>query len=192
MAELLGVTPQTVRKYAKKGDIPHHFSPSGQLFFTDEDVAKILGDNSGKDKTWAHYARSSSGDKNAIDEQCSKLNVYYGAPEFIVSDKASGLNERRQGIQKLIKLAKDGSITDIAATRKDQFTRFGYVYLEELFSAYGVTLHYMTEKNTATMQEELMDDFMALLASFTGRYSQLKSRDAKKALLNKALEEVDK
>ena len=75
MAELLGVTPQTVRKYAKKGDIPHHFSPSGQLFFTDEDVAKILGDSSGKDKAWAHYARSSSGDKNAIDEQCSKLNV---------------------------------------------------------------------------------------------------------------------
>ena len=54
MAELLGVTTQTVRKYAKNGDIPHHLSPSGQLFFTDEDVAKILGDNSGKDKVWAH------------------------------------------------------------------------------------------------------------------------------------------
>lgn len=118
--------------------------------------------------------------------------MYYGAPDFTVSDKASGLNERRQGIQKLIKLAKDGSITDIAATRKDRFTRFGYTYLEELFSSYGVTLHYMTEKNTATAQEELTDDFMVLLASFTGRYSQLKSRDAKRALLNKALEEVDK
>ena len=192
MAELLGVTTQTVRKYAKNGDIPHHLSPSGQLFFTNEDVAKILGDNSGKDKVWAHYARSSSGDKNDIDEQLNKLNMYYGTPKVTVSDKASGLNEHRQGIQKLIKLAKDGSITDIAATRKDRFTRFGYVYLEELFSAYGVTLHYMTEKNTATMQEELMDDFMALLASFTGRYSQLKSRDAKKALLNKALGEVGK
>ena len=192
MAELLGVTPQTVRKYAKNGDIPHHLSPSGQLFFTDEDVANILGDNSGKDKVWAHYARSSGGDNNAIDEQFNKLNVYYGAPDFTVSDKASGLNERRQGIQKLIKLAKDGSITDIAATRKDRFTRFGYTYLEELFSSYGVALHYMTEKNTATAQEELTDDFMVLLASFTGRYSQLKSRDAKRALLNKALEEVDK
>lgn len=95
MAELLGVTPQTVRKYAKNGDIPHHFSPSGQLFFTNEDVAKILGDNSGKDKVWAHYARSSSGDKNAIDEQLNKLNIYYGTPKFTVSDKASGLNEHR-------------------------------------------------------------------------------------------------
>ena len=192
MAELLGVTPQTVRKYAKNGDIPHHLSPSGQLFFTDEDVAKVLGDNSGKDKVWAHYARSSSGDKNAINEQFSKLNAYYGTPEFTVSDKASGLNERRKGIQKLIKLAKEGRITDVVATRKDRFTRFGYAYLEELFSAYGVALHYMTDKNTTTVQEELTDDFMALLASFTGKYSQLKSRDAKKALLHKALEEADK
>lgn len=151
MAELLGVTPQTVRKYAKNGDIPHHLSPSGQLFFTDEDVAKILGDNSGKNKAWAHYARSSNGDKDAIDEQFNKLSTYYGEPKFTVSDKASGLNEHRQGIRKLVKLAKDGSITDIAAIRKDRFTRFGYVYLEELFSAYGVTLHYMTEKNTDTM-----------------------------------------
>ena len=52
MAELLGVTTQTVRKYAKNGDIPHHLSPSGQLLFTDEDVAKVLGDNSDKDKAW--------------------------------------------------------------------------------------------------------------------------------------------
>lgn len=185
------MTPQTVRKYAKNDDIPYHLSPSGQLFFTDEDVLKILGDNSGKDKVWVHYARSSSGDKNAIDEQFNKLSVYYGTPDFTVSDKASGLNEHRQGIHKLIKLAKDGNITDVAATRKDRFTRFGYIYLEELLLAYGVTIYYMTEKSTSTMQEELMDDFMALLASFTGRYSQLKSKDAKRALLNKALEKVD-
>lgn len=41
-------------------------------------------------------------------------------------------------------------------------------------------------------EKELVDDFMALLASFTGRYSQLKSRDAKKALLSRALSEVGK
>ena len=44
LAELMGVTPQTIRKYVKNKQIPFHTTPNGQLFFTDKDVAKILGE----------------------------------------------------------------------------------------------------------------------------------------------------
>lgn len=48
----------------------------------------------------------------------------------------------------------------------------------------------VNQKNTST-EQELMDDFMAIIASFSGKYSQLRSQEAKKKLLEKALHEVD-
>lgn len=35
MARLLGVTPQTVMKYVKTGQIPYHKTAKGRLFFTE-------------------------------------------------------------------------------------------------------------------------------------------------------------
>lgn len=192
MAELLGVTPQTVRKYAANNEIPYHTSPSGQLIFTDDDVKQALGEVEPRIVKTAHYARSSSGDKNAIHNQLTKLEQYYGNPDYVITDKVSGLNENRKGIHKLIKLAQNGDITDIYMTRKDRLTRFGYKYLESLFTQNGVTIHYMHEGNTQSIEQELMDDFMAIIASFSGKYSQLRSQEAKKKLLEQALNEVEK
>lgn len=192
MAELLGVTPQTVRKYAEQGSIPHHSTPTGQLLFTPEDVKKILGeDDPTTERKWAHYARSSNGNQEEINNQYDKLEKYYGEPDYKVSDKASGLNENRKGLKRLIELARNREITDIAITREDRLARFGYRYLGELFGQNGVTIHCMSEKRDASIEEELMADFMAIIASFSGKYSQLKSQSAKRALLNKALDDLD-
>ena len=193
LAELMGVTSQTIRKYAIQNKIPYHTTPNGQLFFTEQDVKEILGEpvvEKETTKVTAHYARSSSGDKQSIDNQFEKLEQYYGTPNYKISDKASGLNENRKGIKKLIQLAQEKEITDIYMVRKDRLTRFGYTYLEALFNQNNVTLHYMTQQNNQTVEQELMDDFMAILASFTGKYSQLRSKEAKKKLLHRALENV--
>lgn len=42
MAQLMGVTPQTIRKYVRNNSIPFHELPSGQLLFTKEDQDTIL------------------------------------------------------------------------------------------------------------------------------------------------------
>lgn len=52
-------------------------------------------------------------------------------------------------------------------------------------------MHYMTDKGNSSIEQELLDDFMAIIASFSGKYSQLRSQEAKKKLLNKALENVE-
>lgn len=191
MARLLGVTPQTIRKYVETGQIPYHKTVKGRLFFTENDIQEALGESPQSEKKTVHYARSSSGDKKAIENQFSKLKEYYGEPDITISDKASGLNENRKGIKRLINLAQSRDITDIYMVRKDRLTRFGYKYLEALFAQNGVALHSMTSGNSSTIEQELLDDFMAIIASFSGKYSQLRSQEAKKKLLNKALENVE-
>lgn len=200
MADILGVTPQTIRKYAKNGQIPYHTTPSGQLIFTDQDIQQALNHTNNTNTTtpvqekWALYARSSSGDTTIINNQLNTLKQYCQDKNIThtITDKASGMNEHRKGINKLIKLAKQGEITDIIATRKDRYTTFGYTYLQELFNAYNVSIHYLTENTEQkTIENELMDDFMTITTSFAGRLSQMRSKEAKQALLQKAIQRTE-
>lgn len=159
MANLLGVTPQTIRKYVNNNEIPYHRQPSGQLFFTQEDIKQALGenDNTPQEEKWAYYIRSSSGNKEVLQSQEDRLRKYYSniTPVIIISDKASGLNENRKGLKKLIDLSIKGEITDIAFTGPDRLTKYGYAYLEVLFKSHNVKLHCLSDdKNTSRKSNE--------------------------------------
>lgn len=159
MANLLGVTPQTIRKYVNNNEIPYHRQPSGQLFFTQEDIKQALGenDNTSQEEKWAYYIRSSSSNKENLQSQEDKLRKYYDniAPAIIVSDRASGWNENRKGLKKLIELSIKGDITDIAFTEPDRLTKYGYAYLEILFKSHNVKLHCLSDdENTSRKSHE--------------------------------------
>lgn len=103
------------------------------------------------------------------------------APDFLlvetISDVGSGLNDQRKGLLKLMKLAKKQEITDVAVRYKDRLTRFGYGYLEEYFKSHGVTLHILDdEETTKSVQEELADDLMSIITSFSGKLYGLRSK----------------
>lgn len=57
--------------------------------------------------------------------------------------------------------------------------------------SYGVRLHHLNDNKTQSLEEELMQDFMSIIASFSGKYSAMKSNQNKRALLEKAMKEVD-
>ena len=105
LAKQVGVTPQTVRNWVSKGMIPSHIAPSGRTFFTDEDVNEILNKTQNT-QTWAHYARSSCGSKTVIQNQLDQLQDTYGTPKYTIKDTASGLNEKRKGLKKLLDLER--------------------------------------------------------------------------------------
>ena len=195
-AQLLGVTPQTIRKYVKNNKIPYHTSPGGHLYFTQQDITNILGETPPtKTTTWAYYIRSSSGSKNIKQSQEKSLQLAYPQPKYTIQDNASGLNENRKGLKRLYALAEEGKITDIAITHKDRLTRFGYSYLEKYFKHLGITIHVLNQKqknDNHNPASELIDDFMALLASFAGRYYRMRSKENQHKLLKQAQEKLDR
>lgn len=204
LARMMGLAPQTIRTYVKNNTIPYHMTPGGRLYFTEEDVKTIMNDNQTNDnddnntqeKTWAYYVRSSSGNKSIKDSQIKQLNEKYPTPTYIIQDNASGLNENRKGLQKLYALAENKEITDIAITHKDRLTRFGYSYLEKFFNNNNITIHILNEnspntpENKITPENELMNDFMALIASFSGRYYRIRGTENQKRLLEEAQKEL--
>lgn len=182
LAKQIGVTPQTIRNWVNKDMIPSHIAPSGRTFFTDEDVTQIINKKQNT-RIWAHYARSSCGSKTALQNQLNQLEEKYGTPEYTIKDSASGLNEKRKGLQKILDLARDKKITDIAITTEDRLTRFGYEYLKRYLTENGVNIHILTGTTEKQPEAELIDDFMTLLASFSGRYYHLRNNKNEKKFL---------
>ena len=74
-------------------------------------------------------------------------------------------------------------VSRIFITYKDRFTRFGYHYLETICDECGVEIHVMSDEETSkSAQEEMVEDMMALIASFSGKLYGMRSK-AKKNII---------
>lgn len=191
-AKYIGVHEQTLRKYANNNMIPFMANNAGQRLFNTQDLDKFMGKTTSpqqKDEKRLFYIRSSDGDKKLLENQQELLQQAYGKPYKIISDKGSGLNDKRPGLQKLIKLSETDEITTICVTNKDRLTRFGFNFLQYIFTKNNVEIKILNTKNL-TPEQELLQDFMNLIDSFSGKFYRMRSTENKKKLLNKAQEEL--
>ena len=115
--------------------------------------------------------------------QSKALEAAYGSPVKVFSDKASGLNERRKGLTSLLNWVNEHPGTTVCVTAKDRLTRFGFTYLEMLIQDRGGKVFVLDDEATKEPREALMGDFMALLASFSGRFYRIRGWDQQRRLL---------
>lgn len=197
-ARYLHVGYRALRKYQYAGLVkPAAHTPGGQALYDSRDLDELMGASNTvgqEDDTrgTAFYVRSSTGDPALLASQEEMLTRAYGKPWKVYKDKASGLNENRTGLSSLLRDARKGKINRVCITARDRFTRFGYKYLEQLLAYDDVRVVVLDDNlNRKSMQEELLQDFMSLLASFSGKYYKLRSLENKKKLLELAGEELD-
>jgi putative resolvase len=67
-------------------------------------------------------------------------------------------------------------VAEVVVTFSDRLTRFGLSYLQALFSGYGVTLTVLHPDEDKTLDQELTEDLLAILASFAGRLYGVRSQ----------------
>lgn len=190
VAAQLGVSTSMVRIYVTKGLLDCSYTPSGQRIFTQEAINSFLGNNTPEEHVY--YTRSSSGDKTLLRNQLDALTHAYGEPLRVYSDKGSGLNENRRGLAQLVRDARKGEFSTIYITQKDRLTRFGYKYLEDHFTTLGVRVIVLGDVEQKSLSEELLQDFMSLLASFSGKFYRLRGYEQKRRLLQTVGEELEK
>ena len=193
-ATYLGCTTQTLRNYSNKGLLPDKRNAANQRVYHTNDLDKLITtfkDIEYNNNVKVYYARSSEGNKKHLNNQISELIDNYGEPDYIIKDNGSGLNENRKGLQKLLKLAKERQVSTVYITTKDRLAIFGYTHLERLLEEYNVSIIILNDTSLSP-QEELLQEFMNVVASFSGKLYKMRSIENKKRLLYKALKEVDK
>lgn len=190
---LLNVSKSTLQRWDKSGKLKALRTEGGHRRYKESEILNLIGneETDGEDKQnsviVATYARCSTSDQKShgdIDRQSERL-VEYSVKhkykiEHIIKDMGSGLNDKRKGFVKLCKLVIAKKINKIIIEHKDRLTRFQYNLIEMFFNSYGVEIE-LVDKKEYTEQEELVNDMMMLIASFSGRlYSARAKENSKK------------
>ena len=105
-----------------------------------------------------------------------------GQEVLVLSDIGSGLKAGRRHLQRLLKLVCEDKVAEVVITYEDRLTRFGQEFLETLFACFDVTLTVLEPGEVKTPEQELTDDLLALIASFSGRMSGMRSPKQKELL----------
>lgn len=194
-AKDLGVSPSTIRYYCNSGQLETLKTPGGQRNITKQAIEKFKQEHNMpttiQNQNIAFYIRSSSGDKKLLQAQENELTLTYGTPTKTYTDRASGLNEKRPGLTQLIKDVEQGKYDKVCITYKDRLTRFGFTYLQHIITRTGTKLEVLHADKKYSLEQELMDDFMSLIASFSGRFYRLRGKKQQKQLLQDAQARVD-
>jgi putative resolvase len=157
-----GISYKTAWRWYKAGTLDAYQTETGTVIVRDKaDVKPLTG-------RIALYARVSSlGQKEDLERQIQRLKDYAAAKGYQVSKEvteiASGLNDKRPKLEKLL---ADTSIGTIVVENRDRLTRFGSHYIETLLQAQGRHLEMIFASDTG---DELGDDFVSVITSMAAR-----------------------
>ena len=84
------------------------------------------------------------------------------------SDVASGLNQNRRGLERVLKSAERGEFRKFLIEYPDRLARFGYAYLERHVKYCGVEIE-VSRKEPEDAHTELVQDLLAIVTSFSAR-----------------------
>jgi excisionase family DNA binding protein len=185
-AEHLGVSRSTVISWIKSNKIIA-YNVHGRWRIPYSEVEKILRGVQ-RIRRLAIYARaSSSAQKDDLERQVEALKLWTArnfpqAEYTVVTDIASGLNEDRSGLRKLIEMARRREIDAVVVAHEDRLTRFGFEYLKTLFNALGVELFVAFEEEPKGYRQELVEDFVEVVTSFAAKIYGKRSRKYKEVV----------
>jgi excisionase family DNA binding protein len=189
-AKLLGVTVKTVRVWEKSGRFKSYREGNGHRRYI---ISELLGSKKGQDLTVA-YARVSSHDQKAdLERQKLVLESYCASHGFdfeIISDLGSGMNYKKKGLIRLIKLICSNQVDRLVITHKDRLLRFGSELIFSLCEIFGVEVIIINKSEESTFEEDLANDVLEIITVFSARLYG--SRSHKNKQLMEQLKEVAK
>ena len=167
-AKKVGITWRTAYTHFKAGSIQGAYQlPSGTIIVPDT-VANDLSEHI------IVYARVSSAEnKSNLESQADRVVQFCNARGWcvheVVKECASGLNDTRPKLQRILKARQ---ATKIVVEHKDRLTRFGLEYIKTLFPECEIVIVNVTED-----KDDLMQDFVSLVTSFCARlYGQRRTK----------------
>ena len=169
-AKQQGISYRTALRWFRDGTIQGYQAPSGTIIVTEQEPVQTV-------HKVAIYARvSSSEHRENLERQAERLIQYCTVRGYqvalVVKEIASGVNDSRP---KLLSLLKDTSITRVVVEHRDRLTRFGFHYIDTLFSVQGRAIEVVNPAENA--KEELLADLASIIYSFCARlYGQRRAK----------------
>ena len=100
--------------------------------------------------------------------------------DLVFSDIASGMNEKRNGLNALIDNVISGTVNKVVISNRDRLTRFGYGYLKSLFDRYNCEIIEVNLTDDKSFEQELTDDLIAIIHHFSMKFYGKRKNKLKK------------
>ena len=136
-AQLLGVSIRTLYRWEEKGKIQPLRTEGGHRRY---EVADLLGVKNDASLTVGYARVSSHEQKEDLKRQVIVLESYcakHGWNFEIIQDLGSGLNYRKKGLIRLIKLITTYQVERLVLSHKDRLLRFGSDLIFYLCEQFG-------------------------------------------------------
>jgi len=173
-AEILGVCTTTIRRYKKsKKLLPHHRTLGGHRRYSLKIITKLTSNIVEEERKTILYSRVSSHDqKDDMKRQSARLLVAAEIDNSInielIEDLGSGLNYKKRGLKKLIKMIISSEISTIYLTHKDRLLRFGSDLIINLAKEFGTKVKIL-EAEELTFEQELSHDVLEIITVFSAK-----------------------
>lgn len=196
-ADMLGVSTKILRIWDGEGKVEAVRTAGGHRRYRLSEVEKLQGiqpvEQGEKKEVIAIYARVSSHEqkeKGDLARQKSRLVDYCLEKKYHVShsleDVGSGMSSSRTRLKRLFDLVEAHEITKVIVEHKDRLTRFNFGVYERYFNSHGVTIEYAEDKANKTYEQELVDDMISLMSSFSSKiYGKRSAENRRKRKLEK-------
>lgn len=195
----LGVSQDCLRKWDRSGKLIACKTAGGHRRYDEDLLKEFVGIkesdvNEKKKIVCATYSRVSSNEqkqKGDLDRQSQRLSEYCAKHKImvthIIKDVGSGMNDNRSGFVKLTNLIIKQKVNMVVVEHKDRLTRFQFNFIKKMFESYGCKV-VVVEGEDVSNEEELCQDMMSLLASFSGRFYGKRSAERRKKSVDKVVD----
>ena len=186
VCQRLGISYATLREYVKKGYIKPLILETGKWRFKEEDVERLVGIV--RKRKVILYARvSSNTQKDDLANQVKYLEENVKDYDQVITDVGSSLNMKRKGFLRLLKMILNNEVSKVVIAYPDRLVRFGFEIIEEVCKAHNCELVVLNEEDK-TPEQELVEDLISILVSFSGKLYGMRSRKYEK--VKKCVEEL--
>jgi predicted site-specific integrase-resolvase len=171
--ELLGLHPNTLRKYADKGKIKSIKNEAGQRLY---DVGSYV--NGATRASLICYCRvSSAKQRDDLERQGCFMRSFYPEAE-IIKDIGSGLNFKRKGLRTILDRLLLGNKLTIVIAHRDRLCRFGFELIQYMVEQNGGKI-LVLDQTVHSPESELTADLMEILHIFSCRMHGLRKYSKK-------------
>ena len=119
-ASILGLHPQTLRRYARQGKINFYLNSGGQRHYDADSYLRGKADP----ETICYCRVSSAKQRRDLGRQIAHMRELFPTAQ-IVTDIAGGLNWKRKGLVSILERLHRGDKLTLVVAHRDRLARFG-------------------------------------------------------------------
>lgn len=188
LAEMTGRTVRTIQNYCIDGRIKCKITEKGRRMIARDEMIKHLRKcgmiSMKEERIDIAYARVSTlvqkkrGDLDRQAEYIIKEIVTRNPKNLkIFKEVGSGMNDERRELSKILNFVLEGKVDRIFILCRDRLTRFGFHYIEQICRKFGTKIEVISnEVETKSEQEELAEDIISIIHSFSGKLYGMRNR----------------